>query len=214
MPYCPKCKIEFLSGIETCSECGTALMEELPEGEEVLVPDWEVMDEKERALNARKEADQLRNAASTVYVKKADKYEDLHSTAVCFTVLGIIGFVFCFLNLIGVLSIYRDVMQLVPMLIIFAIFTAVGISSYVRSKEVKGQISEEESLTKELTDWMEETVTKEFLDKISDPSVSEEANFLQQAERIKGMIYDEFEIDETSDSYLDTLIDEFFNTHF
>lgn len=70
MPYCPKCRIEFLSGIETCSECGASLVDELPEGEEVLVPDWDAMDERERSMNAQREADQFRNAASTVYVKK------------------------------------------------------------------------------------------------------------------------------------------------
>ncbi len=213
MPYCPKCRIEFLEGIETCSECGSSLVAELPEGEEVLVPDWDAMDEKERSLNAHNEAAQLRNAASTVYVKKSDKFEDLHSTAVCFTVLGIAGLVFCVLNLAGIVKIYRNPVQLTAMVIIFGIFLAIGISSYFRSKKVKEQISEEESLTGEINAWMEETLTKELLDKISDPSLSAEANFLQQSERIKEMIYEEFDIGKDSDSYLDMLIDEYFNTH-
>lgn len=212
MPYCPKCKTEFLSGIETCSDCGSSLVDELPEGEEILVPDWEAMDEKERSISAQKEADQFRNAASTVYVKKADKYEDLHSTAVCFTVLGILGLIFCILNLIGIVSFYRNPIQLIALLIIFIIFTAIGISSYFRSKEVKGQISEEKNLTDKINQWMEKIITKELLDSFSDPSVSAEVNFLQQTERIKEMIQKEFQIKE--DSYLDTIIDEFFNEHF
>ena len=213
MPYCPKCRIEFLEGIETCSECGSSLVDELPEGEEVLVPDWDAMDEEERSLNAHKEAAQLRNAASTVYVKKADKFEDLHSTAVCFTVLGILGLVFCIFNIIGIVRVYQNPVQLTAMVIIFGIFLAIGISSYFRSKKVKEQISGEESLTKEINAWMEETITKELLNKLSDPSLSAEANFLQQSERIKEMIYQEFNIEKDSDSYLEMLIDEFFNTH-
>ena len=59
MPYCPKCRTEFLPGIRTCSECGSTLVDELPEGEEIQVPDWEAMDEKERLINAQKEADQF-----------------------------------------------------------------------------------------------------------------------------------------------------------
>lgn len=212
MPYCPKCKTEFLSGIRTCSECGSSLVDELPEGEKVQVPDWDAMDEKERSINAKKEADQLRNAASTVYVKKADKYEDLHSTAVCFTILGILGLIFCILNLTKVLSFYQNPIQLTAMLIVFVIFTAVGISSHFRSKEVKGQISEEENLTEKINQWLEETVTKELLEKFSDPSVSAEANYLQQTERIKEMIQNEFKAGD--DSYLDAVIDEFFNQHF
>ena len=212
MPYCPKCKIEFLSGIGTCSECGSVLVEELPEGEEIQVPDWEAMDEKERSINAQKEADQFRNAASTVYVKKADKYEDLHSTAVCFTVLGLLGVIFCILNLTGIVSLYQNPIQLTAMLVIFAIFTAVGISSYLRSKEVKEQISEEENLTDNIKEWMEKNITKELLDRLSDASISEEANFLQQSEQIKEMIQKEFQVND--DSYLDAIIDEFFNEYF
>lgn len=209
--YCPKCKIEFLDGIETCSECGSSLVEKLPEGEEVMIPDWDAMSEKERSLNAQKEADQLRNAASTVYVKKADKYEDLHSTAVCFTILGIFGLIFCILNLFGILTIYNSPVQLIAMAIVFGIFTAVGVSSHFHSKKVKEQISEEENLTAEINQWMEQTITQDFLNKISDPSVSAEADFLQQSEHIRKMIHKEFEVQD--DSYLDTLIDEFFNRH-
>lgn len=210
--YCPNCKLQFLDGIETCSECGASLVNELPEGEEVLVPDWDAMDETERSFSAHHEANQLRNAASTVYVKKADKYEDLRSTAVCFTTLGILGIIFAILNFAGVLSIYNSPIQLLAMCIVSFIFTAVGISSYIRSKEIRGQISEEESLTNSIMAWMEAHITQDFLDSIFDASLSEEANFLQQSEEIKQRIQQEYA--QAADDYLDTLIDEFFNTHF
>jgi hypothetical protein len=31
MPWCPKCRSEYREGFESCSECGAALVEELPE---------------------------------------------------------------------------------------------------------------------------------------------------------------------------------------
>jgi hypothetical protein len=31
MPYCPKCKTEYNTGIEKCSDCDLPLVEELPE---------------------------------------------------------------------------------------------------------------------------------------------------------------------------------------
>lgn len=211
MPYCPKCKIEFLSGIETCSECGSALVDKLPEGEDILVPDWEAMDDKERSLNAHREAAQLRNAASTVYIKKADKYEDLRSTAICFISLGFLGLIFSILNITGILSFYRSPVQLTAMILIFIIFTAVGISAYFRSKEVKGLISTEEDLTIKINQWLEQTITKDFLNQLTDPTISAEANFLQESEHIRKLLQTEFQVED--DSYLDSLIDEFFNQH-
>lgn len=33
MPFCPKCRYEFVEGIKTCNECGIDLVDELPEEE-------------------------------------------------------------------------------------------------------------------------------------------------------------------------------------
>ena len=34
MPFCPKCRYEYTEGIETCPDCGVALVESLSEGVE------------------------------------------------------------------------------------------------------------------------------------------------------------------------------------
>ena len=37
MPFCPECEAEYESGIATCSDCGVALVDELPRDD--VVPD-------------------------------------------------------------------------------------------------------------------------------------------------------------------------------
>ncbi|MFC1724102.1 putative signal transducing protein [candidate division KSB1 bacterium] len=37
MPFCPNCKYEYRDGFKKCSDCGTDLVDELPEHEEVKV---------------------------------------------------------------------------------------------------------------------------------------------------------------------------------
>ena len=33
MPFCPKCRYEYVEGVEVCPDCGVALVDELPEEE-------------------------------------------------------------------------------------------------------------------------------------------------------------------------------------
>lgn len=206
MPYCPNCKTEYISSITTCPECGSSLVDELPEGME---PDYDAMTDLEHNITAKEEIDRLRDTASTVYVKKADKYEDLRSTAVCFSVLGLLGLIFCILNLAGVLTFYNSPIQLAAMLLVFCIFLIIGIRSYIRSREVKGQIHGEEEMTKTINTWLKEHVTESYLKQLSDPELSDEINYMQQTDQIRETLLKEFP--GTEDSYLDRLIDEFFN---
>jgi predicted nucleic acid-binding Zn-ribbon protein len=37
MPYCPKCKYEFIEGIKECPDCGTDLIEYIPQEHEVNI---------------------------------------------------------------------------------------------------------------------------------------------------------------------------------
>ena len=71
---------------------------------------------------------------------------------------------------------------------------------------------EEEAVTKRLTDWLKENVTSELLDSFSDPSLSEEINFMRQMEGIKEQITQVF--GEMDDSYLDLIVEEFYNETF
>jgi hypothetical protein len=37
MPFCPKCRYEYVEGITKCEDCGTDLVESLPETQDTLI---------------------------------------------------------------------------------------------------------------------------------------------------------------------------------
>ena len=39
MAWCPKCRTEYQEGIEKCADCGSDLVDELPEEEEIVAQD-------------------------------------------------------------------------------------------------------------------------------------------------------------------------------
>jgi len=47
MPFCPKCRYEFIEGVQTCNDCGIELVSELPpeeeREEEYIHPEWETV---------------------------------------------------------------------------------------------------------------------------------------------------------------------------
>lgn len=48
--YCPKCKAEYREGFTTCSDCGAALVESLPEADHPQGPFVEVFESADAAL--------------------------------------------------------------------------------------------------------------------------------------------------------------------
>ena len=45
MPYCPECRAEYQAGIEKCTDCGVALVEQLPDAEQELLEVFRCADE-------------------------------------------------------------------------------------------------------------------------------------------------------------------------
>ena len=40
MPYCPSCKTEYVENIQICSDCSEALVEKLPQADEITEVNW------------------------------------------------------------------------------------------------------------------------------------------------------------------------------
>lgn len=155
---------------------------------------------------------QLRSKPSVTYVKKEDQYKDLSSSGIMFLVFAVILLAVLALNLIGTIQILSGVFSYTIFAVICVGMLYVGISCLVKSRKVKTQIGEEETLTDALKLWMSENITKEFLNPFRDNALSDEVNYLNETEQIKKTVLKEFE--DLDESYADQMIEEFYNEHF
>ncbi|BCN30687.1 hypothetical protein [Anaeromicropila herbilytica] len=238
MPWCPNCKAEYVNGVKVCADCGHELVDSLDSSsvtedsdsnsEGILLDEikqdltnndtTDNIDKKlsglagYNELEMKKAAEDFINRPSAVYVKKADKYEDLKSTTSTFLVFGVCGLIFVALNLLGVISFLNGILSLIVMTILFIIFIAIGINSYITSKTIKTQIENEENVTVQIKEWLKNNMTKEELDTIHNPSEPDEVNFFHKIEYMKGKVSEIHP--NVSEAYLDQLVEEFYNDNF
>lgn len=212
MPWCPNCRTEYKKGVDKCEICNTELVLELED-------DFGTNQEKSdsyAAYEMQRELEKLRNAKSSVYIKKADRYEDVGSSAIIFLGFGAVGFLVVLLNVLHILKLpFFDIINNVSkfsLLLIFAIFFIIGVFSWKKAKQLKSQISEEENITEKINQWMEKKFTKEFLEQHTDTSLSNEINFLNQIGEMKQLLILAFP--DVESDYLDMLIEEYYNSHF
>lgn len=129
MPYCPKCDMEFVDGITTCSDCGGPLVESLEaaeamkreqqarerEKQEREQAEWMAeavrLSEKESESDETEESDSpvrpdesMKKAAEAraqarVYMSKRQRVEDMRSSISAFTIVGGLFLVFGILTL-------------------------------------------------------------------------------------------------------------------
>lgn len=149
---------------------------------------------------------------SSTYVKKEEQYKDLSSSASSFIIVSIAGLVLLLLNAFGVISIFSGALSYIVMGAVLIAFLVIGITTYQRSKQVEKEISDENSITDAIQEYLDANLSKEKIDSFADPSAAEEVKFLQQMEKMKAMVVAKF--GEMDDKYLDRLMEEYYNDHF
>lgn len=149
---------------------------------------------------------------STVYVKKEEEYKDLFSSAITFLVVSVIGIVVLLLNSLGIIKIFYGLLPLIVMGGMMIAFLLVGVFSLRKALIVKSQISEENETTKLILNWLSDNITYELLEEKSRMADSFEEKFYHHIEFMKDMVNTQF--GELNDSYLERLLEEFYNTHF
>jgi len=149
---------------------------------------------------------------STIYVKKEEQYKDLKSSAGTFVVVSFLGLLYLILNAVGVIHFFAGPLPYVVMSLLFVAFLYIGITSYLKAKKVETEIGEENRVTEAINTWLLQNVTAEQLDSLTQNETTEEIRFFHKLEKMKEMIITQFgEIDE---SYLDRLVEEFYNNNF
>lgn len=237
MPYCPKCDMEFVEGITTCSDCGGPLLEseeaaialrkqeaqaakeaaarELEEARIQAEADMEHLDTDGDGRISHDEVEQAANRLKTqVYVKKEQKYEDLKSSASAFLFVGGLLLIASLLMWTGIL---RLPMAGVSKLIFQVALTVMGIFSvviYVKSsKEAKALaplIEQENQATRDLIAWFLDSYDGKAVDAIIEHSdeLSPEELSLKRFQVIQDILITNHDL--ADPAYVDLLSEEIY----
>ena len=147
----------------------------------------------------------LRTEASSVYVKKKDKYADLKFSGVSFLIFGVVGLAMVILNFMDVIQ-WMNEFSMVIMGVVFVLFLIVGVVSLVRARTLRDIVSEEEKITDEVMSWIDENITDEVIENLMDPNLSQEDNYFSVHGQLCRMVTEKFPF--FSANYADELMDE------
>ena len=194
---------QLFSGFDSVEELAKSDISE-------LIPDIEKQLEELKNEEANHMFSDLRTESSTVYVKKKDKYNDLKFSGISFIVFGILGGGLLIANIIGLINIFNQFSSFI-MALVFIIFIGIGISSLIRAGKLKSIVSEEEKVTNEVLDWMEENITDEHIASLIDENLSEEDNYFQ----VHGILCEELsgQFAFLNKGYVEQLMDDRYNRY-
>lgn len=175
-----------------------------------LMPDVEKQLEELESEEASHMFSELRTEASSVYVKKKDKYADLKFSGISFLIFGMIGIGVVIANQLKMISFFNE-FSMIIMAVVFVVFVGVGIASLIRARKLKNIVSEEERVTKEVMAWIDTNINDELIGTLIDSSLSEEDNYFSAHEKLCDMLIEQFPL--FSRAYADQLMDERYNDY-
>lgn len=228
MPWCPKCKNEYVDGIVKCADCGSELVEELSSEEEMpelteeqimrakmllqMQMAQEMSDASEEDEESAGEAVPRKAVSRGVYKDNAQKAAEFKDSGYTLLGVGIAGLALILLMAFDVLPFRFGGITFITygvLGVMFLIFIIVGFNSMKSAKEYKKEALTESNLKEEIMNWCRENLTAESVDKsLLDEELSEEENYFKRTEYIRNEIGQKFiNIDE---GFLEQLIDEFY----
>ncbi len=196
MKYCPDCDMEFIDSVQTCTDCGKVLVDkdkylegkaarEQQAQQELLEKRQQMMEQMEKLAEEEKDERPAR-PEPTVYVTRAERYEDLKSSASAFWIVGGALTILAIAGWAGMVPVNIMMKFMFTVLAAGSLFIAWKTTN--DAKTVKGQIKEESEVTAQLIDWflnsysaenIDETVRRENGDLQNEVLVLKRFNFIQ-----------------------------------
>lgn len=223
MAYCPKCKYEYVKGINKCPDCGCELVDELSTVSDVQNNDdnktelnnSQQISDDHKAITEDEFLDQL-NADTTIYRKKSDQYKDLHSSALSLIIVGVVGDLFILLTWLSMTPFDFDfpvkIMFTLVMGCLLNVFLIGGIISYKKAKAIHSEVDAEEKLTSDILEYITSNYTLDFFLKEFGSETEPGSLYFERTKFIRDKIAEKF--GDLEESFRENMIEQIYTTIF
>lgn len=177
MPYCPKCEMEFVDGITVCTDCGGPLAESREAAlaaarQQKQLKEQKQLEEMEKHEETHVKQQEWLNLPDIepvrVYESKAQKYDDLKSSAQAFLIVGgilLAASLACQAGVIRLPMAGSSGLIFQGTLTAMAVFSlAVFVKTSRQARQLQPEINREKEETQEILRWFLDTWTPEEID--------------------------------------------------
>lgn len=152
------------------------------------------------------------------FVSAEEKYKDNLNSAFSLLFVGIVGLAFIILLNLGIipLGISKNTLLLSTIVLgaVFVIFIIVGIKSYIDSKKIKSNISQEEDNKLDIALYLTDNLSKDDVDNSIDgiDELSDEELYIARTEYMENFLKSKFE--DADEALIETLIEDIYDEIF
>lgn len=193
MPWCPICKNEYVEGKTHCPDCDVDLVDELPEEPELPeVPEDYTFPEDFNPREILEAAQEEPVPNVPLYRKPEERYQDMHSSAWTFLMVGAAGLVVMVLCWLDIIRLPFNNFVLFIMTALFVIFVGIGVVSYQSARKLKSGIAGENAFVEEVTAWYHATGCHSPVFSGLDENQPEELLYFQKSGMIRSILEEQF----------------------